>query len=77
MAGHAARAPAQAAHFPVSGHKTLEGLYSARQRQEPPDLKRDAVAAWRRFRSCLERLPATDAQPLWQLIAAEATTHVR
>ena len=45
--------------------------------KSPTDLKRDAVAAWRRFRSCLERLPATDAQPLWRLIAAEATTHVR
>jgi hypothetical protein len=45
--------------------------------KSPTDLKRDAVAAWRRFRSCLERLPATDAQPLWRLIAAEANTHVR
>jgi hypothetical protein len=42
----------------------------------PQDLKRDAKAAWGRFRSCLEALPAGEAQPLWRLIAAEATTRV-
>ena len=35
-----------------------------------------ATVAWQRFRSCLERLPADEAQPLWQLIAAEATIHI-
>jgi hypothetical protein len=42
----------------------------------PQDLRRDAKAAWARFRGCLEGLPAAEAQPLWRLIAAEATIHV-
>jgi hypothetical protein len=32
----------------------------------PADLKRDAVAAWRRFLSCVRSLPADQARPLWQ-----------
>ena len=35
-----------------------------------------ATVAWQRFRSCLERLPADEAAPLWQLKAAEATIHI-
>ena len=42
----------------------------------PADLKRDAIAAWARFRSCLEALPASEARVLWRLIAAEATIHI-
>ena len=42
----------------------------------PQDLKRDAVAAWRRFVSCVEALPAAEAGPLWQSVAAQVTTHV-
>jgi hypothetical protein len=37
----------------------------------PTDLRRDAVAAWARFRSCLEALPADQAAPLWQTEQAE------
>ena len=37
----------------------------------PTDLRRDAVAAWARFRSCLEALPADQAAPLWQTAQAE------
>ena len=32
----------------------------------PQDLKRDAVAAWRRFVSCVEVLPPDQGAPLWQ-----------
>lgn len=32
----------------------------------PQDLKRDAVAAWRRFVSCVEALPPDQGAPLWQ-----------
>jgi hypothetical protein len=39
MAGWFARATKATAYFAVSGHKTLEGLYSARQRQVPPGLE--------------------------------------
>ena len=42
----------------------------------PQDLRRDAKAAWQRFRSCLEGLPADEARTLWQSVADEATTHV-
>ena len=42
----------------------------------PQDLRRDAVASWRRFCACVTALPADAAQPLWRLIAAEATIHI-
>jgi hypothetical protein len=38
----------------------------------PTDLKRDAMAAWRRFVSCIRSLPADEAAPLWQAALAEA-----
>jgi hypothetical protein len=40
------------------------------------DLQRDAKAAWQRFCACTKALPAAEAQPLWRLIAAEATIHI-
>jgi hypothetical protein len=46
---------------------------TAHNGKSPTDLRRDAKAAWGPFRSCLEALPAGEAQPLWRLIAAEAT----
>ena len=36
------------------------------------DLRRDAIAAWRRFVSCVSALPADQAAPLWQAALAEA-----
>jgi hypothetical protein len=44
--------------------------------KSPTDLRRDANAAWARFCACAKALPATEAQPLWRLIAAEATVHI-
>jgi len=44
--------------------------------KSPQDLRRDAVAAWARFCASVRALPADETQPLWRLIAAEATTHV-
>ena len=44
--------------------------------KSPQDLRRDAKAAWTCFCACLEGLPADEAQPLWRLIAAEATMHI-
>ena len=49
---------------------------TAHNGKSPTDLRRDAKAAWARFRSCLEGLPADQAAPLWQSVAAEATIHV-
>ena len=43
---------------------------------ESTDLHKAAVLAWRRFCACTKALPAAEAQPLWQLIAAEATIHI-
>jgi hypothetical protein len=34
------------------------------------DLKREAIAAWRRFVSCVEMVP--DPLPLWQMAQAQA-----
>jgi hypothetical protein len=42
----------------------------------PADLKRDAMAAWRRFVSCVELLPPDQAEPLWQAALAEAAAMV-
>ena len=39
----------------------------------PLDLKRDAMAAWRRFVASVEALPPDQAAPLWQAGLAEAT----
>jgi hypothetical protein len=41
----------------------------------PTDLKRDAVAAWRRFVWCVRSLPAHEAAPLWQAVLTEAMAH--
>jgi hypothetical protein len=40
------------------------------------DLRRAAALAWRRFVACAEALPADEARPLWQSVAAEAKIHV-
>jgi hypothetical protein len=40
----------------------------------PAELKRDAMAAWRRFVCCVELLPADQAAPLWQTVLAEAAS---
>jgi hypothetical protein len=38
----------------------------------PQDLKREALAAWRRFCACVEALPVEQAAPLWQMAQAQA-----
>jgi hypothetical protein len=40
------------------------------------DLHKAAVLAWHRFTALARALPATEARPLWQSVAAEAATHV-
>jgi len=37
----------------------------------PADLKRDAVAAWRRFVCCVRSLPGDQAAPLWEIALPE------
>jgi hypothetical protein len=37
----------------------------------PQDLKRDVMAAWRRFVSCVQAMPADQAALLWQAVLAE------
>jgi hypothetical protein len=41
----------------------------------PTDLKREARAAWKRFKGCLQSLPAHEAGPLWEAVASEAAAH--
>jgi len=40
----------------------------------PQDLKRDAIAAWRRFLECVQLLPADQAAPLWAMVRER--THI-
>jgi hypothetical protein len=40
----------------------------------PADLRRDAVASWRRFCACVEALPADEARPLWLEAKTQAAT---
>jgi hypothetical protein len=40
----------------------------------PQDLKRDALAGWRRFVACVSALPAHEAAPLLQAALAEAAS---
>jgi hypothetical protein len=49
---------------------------TAHNGKSPQDLRRDAKAAWQRFCACTMELPVDEARPLWQSVAAEATTHV-
>jgi hypothetical protein len=37
----------------------------------PADLKREAMAAWRRFRACLEALPEDQAASVWRIVQPE------
>jgi len=41
----------------------------------PDDLKRDAIAAWRRFISIMSLLPPGQAAPLWQMVNGARTAH--
>jgi hypothetical protein len=42
----------------------------------PQDLKRDAMAAWRRFVLCVRLLPPDQAAALWQAVSAEAAARI-
>jgi hypothetical protein len=44
--------------------------------KSPQDLKRNAAAAWRRFVSCVEALPADQAAPLWQTVHKKSSLYV-
>jgi hypothetical protein len=44
--------------------------------KSPQDLRRDAKQALARFCALVRALPADEARPLWQSVAAEATIHV-
>jgi hypothetical protein len=39
-------------------------------------VKRDAIAAWKRFVSCVELLPPDQALPLWQAAHAQAAAQL-
>ena len=49
---------------------------TAHNGKSPTNLRRDALAAWQRFCACTKALPADQALPLWQAVAALAATHV-
>ena len=56
-----------------STHKLVGNLFELDDlgAQDLKDFKRDALAAWRRFVSCVELLPPDQAAPLWQVALAE------
>jgi hypothetical protein len=43
----------------------------------PQELKRDAMAAWRRFLSCVEMLPANDAALMWRAVGCDGAMTAR
>jgi hypothetical protein len=40
------------------------------------DLRRDALAGWRKFVSCLEMMPSADAGELWEMAYTQAAAHM-
>jgi hypothetical protein len=42
----------------------------------PTDLRRDAMAAWRRFLSHVQAMPASEALPLWQMVQTETAARL-
>ena len=42
----------------------------------PQDFKRDAIAAWRKFVSCVEALPPDQAAPFWQIAHEQAAARI-
>jgi hypothetical protein len=61
---------------PLSVTRRWRAATGQYQAQCSRDLKWDAQTAWRKFCACLQALPASEARPLWQAVAAEAATHV-
>jgi hypothetical protein len=58
---------------PLSNVRRWRASTTNGQGKCPIDLKRDALAAWRRFVSCIELLPPDQARPLWQAVQAQTT----
>jgi hypothetical protein len=58
---------------PLSNVRRWRASTTNGQGKCPIDLKRDALAAWRRFVSCIELLPPDQARPLWQAAQAQTT----
>jgi hypothetical protein len=57
---------------PLSNVRRWRASFNHGNSKCPADLKRDAVAAWKRFVSCVEMLPTDQALPLWQAAQAQA-----
>jgi hypothetical protein len=76
MRGHIEKQRRRLVH-PLSNVRRWRASLNHGNGKCPQDLKRDAVAAWKRFVSCVELLPPDQARPLWQAVAAEAAAHAR
>jgi hypothetical protein len=44
--------------------------------KSPADLKREAMAALKRFAACIQALPENEAMPLWQAVHAQAIAFI-
>jgi hypothetical protein len=56
---------------PLSNVRRWRASLNQGNDKSPSDLKRDAVAAWRRFVACLRMLPPAEVTPLWEAAFAE------
>jgi hypothetical protein len=56
---------------PLSNVRRWKSVMGYGPEKCPQDLKRDAVAAWRRFMNCVKLLPLDQAKPLLQIARAE------
>jgi hypothetical protein len=61
---------------PLSNVRRWRASLNHGNRKHPTDLRRDAVAAWRRFVACAEMLPPSEAGPLWQAAYTQAAAHM-
>jgi len=75
VAAERGRSPATRFLHPLSNVRRWRAATAHGNGKCPADLKRDAVAAWRRFVACVQALPADQAMPLWQIALAEASNH--
>jgi hypothetical protein len=66
----------QAAVHPLSNVRRWRAATAESNGKSPVDLKRDAMAAWRRFVYCARSLPPDQAMPLWQAVSVEAAVHI-
>jgi hypothetical protein len=59
---------------PLSNVRRWRASVNYRNGKCPQDIKRDAIAAWRKFCDCVATMPPDLARPLWEAAQAQAST---